>query len=135
MAVSYVIKKQETVPLTYWEESRQPWACLLFLAPLIGLYEFGVWCFADEKTPEALRNGADAWMRTWLGAAGLNGTVWAPIAVLLVLFLWHLFSWGNWKIPGDTLMGMLAESLIFALGLIALGQAQALLFQQIAATT
>ncbi|QDU81050.1 CAAX amino terminal protease self- immunity [Polystyrenella longa] len=131
MAVSYVKKKKETIPLTYWEESRQPWACLLFLTPLIGLYEFGVWYLADQRTPDALRNGADAWMRSWLGTAGLNGTVWAPMAVLLVLFLWHLLSWGKWKVSGETLVGMLAESLIFALGLIVVGQTQGLIFQQV----
>lgn len=135
MAVSYVKKKKETIPLGYWEESRQPWACLLFLTPLIVLYELGVWYLADERTPEALRNGADAWMRSWLGTAGLNGTVWAPVAVLLVLLMWHLFSWGSWKLSADTLIGMLAESLIFAFGLIVFGQLQGAIFQQILGTT
>ncbi|MEZ6045337.1 MAG: CPBP family intramembrane glutamic endopeptidase [Planctomycetaceae bacterium] len=131
MAISYVKKKEEVIPLSYWEESRQPWPCLLFLAPLIGLYELGVWFFNDEKSPDALRNGADAWMRTWLGAAGLDGAIWAPLAVLLLLLLWHLFSLGNWKVKGETLIGMLAESLLFAFGLIALGQLQGLLFHQL----
>lgn len=135
MAVGYVKKKKQVVlPADYWFESRRPLTCLVFLIPLISLYELGVWFFSSEDQPNAVRNGADFWMRSWLQNAGLHEVLWLPLAVSGLLLTWHLLSRHPWKISLDTLGGMLAESLLFAFCLIVLGQVQDLLFQQLPQT-
>jgi hypothetical protein len=45
---------------TYWHRTRRPLPSLLFLLPLLTLYEFGV-LWIGGHDPEALRNGADSW--------------------------------------------------------------------------
>ena len=52
----------------YWVESRQPLASLIFIAPLLGVYEAGVLAFGRN----AGRNGADAWMRQMLEQLGFS---------------------------------------------------------------
>jgi len=124
-----VRKKKVVLAPDYWSESRQPLSCLVFLIPLISLYELGVWFFSTEEQPDAVRNGADFWMRSWLQDAGFHEVVWLPLAVASLLFTWHLLSRHPWKISLDTLGGMFAESLLFAFCLIVLGQLQDLVFQ------
>ena len=48
--------------MSYWQSTRHPGPCLLFLAPLLAAYEIGV-VKLGGATPLALRNGADAWLR------------------------------------------------------------------------
>ena len=46
----------------YLRATRHPWACLLFLVPLLFAYELGLlWLGGDNVA--AMRNGADAWLR------------------------------------------------------------------------
>lgn len=118
----------------YWSQARQPLACLVFLAPLLLIYEFGVLWFGG-RDPEAIRNGADYWMRTWLHQAGFNHWLLLPGLVVAGLLLWHLFGQHPWRVSIDTLVGMFAESLIFAFFLIVVGQLQDLVFQQWQSTT
>ncbi|MCA9005993.1 MAG: CPBP family intramembrane metalloprotease, partial [Planctomycetaceae bacterium] len=58
---------------SYWCEARQPLVCLVFLAPLLLIYEWGVLSMGGNQ-PELLRNGADYWMRSWLSQLGFTQT-------------------------------------------------------------
>jgi hypothetical protein len=69
-----------------------------------------------------LRNGADAWMRGWLLTAGVQFPWVLPIGVAAGLFGWHLVRKDPWRVRFHTVLGMLAESLLFALLLIICGQ-------------
>lgn len=109
----------------YWSETRRPFTCLLFLAPLLIAYEIGVLWLGDGSD-ELLRNGADVWMRSWLYSAGVHQSFVLPIVVMALLLLWNFYGHMNWKVRGETLGGMLAESLIFAFLLVAAGQASKL---------
>ena len=51
--------------------SRHPWPCLLFLLPLLAAYELGVHRLSGGQ-PDALRNGADSWLRQGFAALGLS---------------------------------------------------------------
>ena len=101
----------------YLSATRHPWPCLLFLLPLLALYEVGV-IWLGGSQPEALRNGADAWLRWGLERFGLRQLYLAPV-LLAVLFL--LWSWLRREDrPSDLLsvwLGMAIESVVFALGL------------------
>jgi membrane protease YdiL (CAAX protease family) len=100
---------------SYLAATRHPWACFLFLLPLLAAYEGGV-LWVGGAQPEALRNGADTWLRWGLEAFGLNQLYWAP-ALLAGFFLvrsccrWH-------DRPEDTVgvwLGMAIESVVLAL--------------------
>lgn len=114
----------------YWAETRQPLVCLVFLAPLLVIYEWGVLTMGGSQ-PELIRNGADYWMRSWLSQLGLTQTFLLPALIVGTLLLWHLVLKHPWKFSGETLLGMLAESLLFAFCLIILGQLQDLAFQHL----
>ena len=103
--------------------TRHPWPCLLFLLPLLLIYECGV-VWLGGTQPEALRNGADHWLRWALESFGLNQLYWPPVLLGGVLFLWGWLRWNDR--PGDLFglwLGMAIESVLFALGLWALSRA------------
>ena len=111
----------------YWTNSRRPLSCLIFLLPLLGLYEVGVlWLGGSE--PESYRNGADHWMRAALQEIGLVQVHVLPAIVIGLLLAWHLGGRYAWKVERETLLGMSAESLLFALVLVVMGQLQNLAF-------
>jgi hypothetical protein len=98
----------------YFSATRHPWACLLFLLPLLALYEGGVlWLGGDQAA--RLRNGADAWLRWMLENFGAAHVLAAPIVVLVLMFVW---SWWRWSDrpddPVTTFFGMAFESCLFA---------------------
>lgn len=101
----------------YLSATRHPWPCLLFLLPLLAIYEVGViWLGGTE--PDALRNGADSWLRWGLEAFGLHQLYWAPVLLAAIFLVWSW--WRRWDRPRDLVsvwMGMAIESIGFALGL------------------
>jgi hypothetical protein len=107
----------------YLAATRHPWPCLIFLLPLLAVYEGGIW-WLGGKQPEALRNGADTWLHWGLEAFGLAEMYWAPVLVGLLFVLW---SWVRWSDRPDGLAGIWAgmafESLLYASGLLGLSRA------------
>jgi hypothetical protein len=101
----------------YLGATRHPWPSLLFLLPLLLAYEAGI-VWLGGRHPEALRNGADTWMRWGLGAFGLSQLYWPPVLIVVVFTAW---SWGR---RGDRPQrpvlvggGIAVESAAFAFGL------------------
>src|SRR5260370_23161355 len=68
----------------YLLSTRHPWPTLLILVPLLTAYETGI-VWLGGANPQAMRNGADAWLRWGLEAFGLDQMVIAPI-LLIALF-------------------------------------------------
>jgi len=114
----------------YWLLAKRPLACLVFLFPLLALYEVGV-IWTAEDDPAAVRNGADAWMRSGLESLGVPFGFLLPLLVIAGLLGWHLWVRDPWKISGETLMGMFAESVLFAFLLIVAGQLQNVAFEKL----
>ena len=118
----------------YWGETRRPFSCLLFLAPLLIAYEIGVLWLGDGRE-ELLRNGADVWMRSWLYSVGVHQSFVLPLVVLALLLLWNFYGYFNWRVRPETLGGMLAESLIYAFVLVVAGQASDLICRRVGLPT
>lgn len=118
----------------YWNETHRPLTCLVFLAPLLAAYEVGV-LWLGGRDPDAIRNGADSWLRSGLELLGLNQPWLLPAMIIVGLLVWHLARQEPWKVSVETMTGMLAESLLFAFALIVLGQIQSYGLRQWHATT
>ncbi|MEZ6057271.1 MAG: CPBP family intramembrane glutamic endopeptidase [Planctomycetaceae bacterium] len=104
----------------YWFEARRPFAALLFLLPLLAIYEFGVLSLGVESV--IARNGADCWMRGWLMQVGMTHHWVLPLLVVGVLITWHVQTGDRWRCSFETLKGMFGESLLFAILLVTFGQ-------------
>jgi membrane protease YdiL (CAAX protease family) len=113
---------------TYWVQSRQPLASLLFIAPLLATYEVGVVILG----PYAIRNGADAWLRCVLDAIGLGQYFLLPILTICILLAWHHTTHQPWRIHGQVFYGMVAESCLAAIALRFVLEAQGRLLQTLA---
>jgi membrane protease YdiL (CAAX protease family) len=108
--------------MSYWQATRHPGPCLLFVAPLLIVYEIGVLSLTGDATP-TLRNGADAWLRDGLSAMNLNHPIAAPAFVVLLLIAW--FWRQRDSIPDDApnlCLGMALESVAAALVLWSLSR-------------
>lgn len=110
-----------SAPTSYWHETRRPWVNLVFIAPWLVLYEGGVWLSAQMGQPA--RNGADAWLRTVLDRTGWPLAWLLPLLVLGTLWVWHRWKQESCRVAPDTLGGMIGESVLYACGLILIGQA------------
>jgi hypothetical protein len=99
----------------YFSATRHPWACLLFLVPLLAAYEGGMlWLGGDQAAQ--LRNGADTWFRWGLELFGAAHVLAAPVVVLLVMLLWSWWRWSDRpRDPITTFFGIAFESCIFAI--------------------
>jgi hypothetical protein len=113
----------------YWAETKRPFVCLLFLAPLFIVYEIGVLWLVDGRD-EPLRNGADVWMRSWLYALGVHQSFVLPLVAMGLLLVWNFYGYFTWRVRAETLGGMFAESLIYAFILVVAGQASELICRQ-----
>ena len=111
----------------YWSDTRRPLTSLLFLLPWIAIYEIGILMLSQPGSNE-LRNGADYWMRSLLALSGAGQILLLPMLVIAILLSWHLIRRYSWTIRIETQVGMLAESLLLAVALVAVGQLHHLLF-------
>ena len=115
----------------YWSDARTPLSSLLFLIPWIVVYEFGVLVMGQDQ-PDVVRNGADFWMRSLLLQLGFGHGMLLPAIVVTMLLAWHVLRKNPWQVCVETQIGMLAESLLLAIGLVAVGQCHDILFRQLA---
>lgn len=120
----------DSISADYWSLSRHPLPSLVFLLPLLLIYEWGVLSLS-RSSAVTIRNGADIWMRAWLQSAGFGHALLLPTLVVVILLTWHVCGRYPWRVCGETLMGMLAESLLFAFVLIIAGQLQDLAFRKL----
>src|SRR5262245_48987044 len=113
----------------YWTQAQRPLAAPLFLLPLLAVYEFGILSLGGDHA-DLLRNAADCWLRQWLLAAGVMHPWLLPVAVIGLLGGWHLTARHPWRCSPETLVGMLAESLLFAMMLVLVGQGLHFVFEK-----
>lgn len=106
----------------YWSATKHPWACILFVLPLLAIYEIGLYAHG-HAAPTEMRNGADVWLRAGLHEVGVSRVYGAPCLLVVILLAWGL--WRRDDSPFDKVgvwVGMTAESGGFALILLALSQ-------------
>ncbi len=109
--------------VSYFQATRHPWPSLLFLLPLLLAYEAGIFWLGGPQ-PDAMRNGADAWLHWGLQTVGVH-FAYAPPALLAVFFLAWSYAARD-KRPQDlvgVVTGMVIEAVFFALGLWGLSRA------------
>lgn len=104
----------------YWRQSRSPLASLAFVAPLLLAYEAGMLVAG----PQALRNGADVWLRQLLDLLGLSQYFLLPALSAGILLAWHHTTGERWRVSPPVLYGMAAESMVLALLLVAIARVQ-----------
>jgi membrane protease YdiL (CAAX protease family) len=108
----------------YWSESRRPLASLLFVAPLLIVYEGGVILLG----PQAVRNGVDIWLRGLLGLMSFGQYFLLPLLTVCLLLAWHHTTRRPWWVARGVVAGMAVESLVLAAFLWLLLQLQMLIF-------
>lgn len=97
--------------MTYFAATRHPWACLVFLVPLLAAYELGVLWIGGP-----VRNGADVWLRWGLERYGVNQFLAAPLLVVGLFLLRSLLAWnGRPKHILAIVLGMFVECVAFAI--------------------
>jgi len=114
----------------YWRLAREPLASLCFLLPLLITYELGVAWVGDQQG-QIVRNGADCWMRSALVQLGMDHPLLLPGLVVSVLIIWHVCGKYRWRISTGTLLGMFAESLLYAFLLLFVGRLQGVAFDRL----
>lgn len=120
-----------SAPVTgsYWEQSRGPLASLAFVAPLLVVYEGGV-LFAG---PQALRNGADVWLRQFLDLLGFGNYFLLPALTAGILLGWHHTTSQPWRLSRRVLGGMAVECGGLAICLVLIAHLQSALLGAMAA--
>jgi hypothetical protein len=104
----------------HWQNTKHPWPCLMIVLPLLGFYE---WCMVYEAnagvTP--LRAGLDAWLGSALQHINWTLPYLPSLLIGFICVSWTVLKWD--RSPPEsltTLLGMLLESVLFALALWAL---------------
>lgn len=97
----------------YWSLSRQPLTSLAFTAPLLLIYEAGLLCLGRD----AVRNGAEAWLRTVLETIGFTAYFLLPILIVGILLAWQHLLRQPWRVSRNVLYGMGVECLLLSIGL------------------
>ncbi|HUT13443.1 MAG TPA: CPBP family glutamic-type intramembrane protease [Thermoguttaceae bacterium] len=95
---------------TYWVESRQPLASLVFIAPWLVVYEAGMFL----PVTIAVRNGADAWLRQFLAWVGFGQYFLLPILTVCILLGWHYTTRKPWRFSRGLLWNMAGECALLA---------------------
>ncbi len=94
----------------YWVQSRRPLASLVFIAPLLVVYEAGVLVLGTEQ----VRNGADVWLRQLLDQLGFGQYFLLPTLTVCALLAWHYLTREPWQLSRGLMLGMAAECIALA---------------------
>ena len=92
------------------------------MLPILAIYEIGV-AWLGGPSADALRSGADSWMRRGLAAAGQTDRWLPPLAIILALLAWEAANPRGWRLSFGCLAGMALESFVLALALVGLSRA------------
>jgi membrane protease YdiL (CAAX protease family) len=104
----------------YWTESSRPLMSLIFIAPMLVVYEVGVVLLGQP----AVRSGADVWLRKLLSIAGIDQYFLLPLLTFCILLAWHHVKGDRWHVRWMVLYGMWIESIVLGAALLLLGYCQ-----------
>ncbi|MSQ89925.1 MAG: CPBP family intramembrane metalloprotease [Phycisphaerales bacterium] len=121
-------KTRRAVATTYFDRSRQPLEILLFLAPFVVFYEIGLE-LALRGSQGTWTNGAHERLFRLFANFGVDATrlslpalALPALALLVVLLVWQMLLRKPWTVHLPTVVGMFAESVLFALALLVIAQ-------------
>ena len=112
----------------YSVESRRPLTSLVFIAPLLIVYEVGILLLG----PQAVRNGADVWLRQFLEFVGFGQYFLLPALTVFILLAWHYTTHQPWRVRAGVLWCMAIECVALAVCLRLILHLQGSLLQTIA---
>ena len=111
-------------PVGYFEASAYPLTSLLFVVPLIVAYEYGTrWWASDPVSHAQQRIVAFNLMQQFFALWGVSGQYMPAGAVASILIAWHLARGDRFAARPSVLAGMVLESGMYAVPLVALGYA------------
>ncbi|MEM6458741.1 MAG: CPBP family intramembrane glutamic endopeptidase [Planctomycetota bacterium] len=99
---------------SYWDRTQWPLQSLLFLLPLLVVYEIGAVVFApagDERLPQIYAERMLGQFFDWLGVTGYHLPAAAAVAVLLLM---HLVRRDPWHVEPRLYGVMAVESVLLA---------------------
>lgn len=102
----------------YFQRSELPLYALVFLLPAMILFEIGI--SFHPADPIAFHI-----LQLFFNQLGATGRFIPLLSIVAILLTWHIARKDPWKIDMETLWGMLVESVLLALPLLALGIAVA----------
>lgn len=105
----------------YWQTTRHPWPCLLFVLPLLAFYE-GSMLYQAMEGLQPYRAGLDAWMHTSLARLHWNADYLPSLLIGAICISWAVILWD--RSPPEnlsTLAGMFIECIVYSLVLWGLG--------------
>lgn len=112
------------LPAGYLQRSELPLASLVFLLPLIVLYEIGTRHFAtDPAAHTELRIVAFKLMQDFFWLFGASGKYLPAMAIVCILMAWHIARNDTWQVKPGTLAGMAIEGVAWSLPLLIFGTA------------
>jgi len=107
----------------YFHDSEKPLTSLLFVLPMVIVYEFGTrWYATDPVHGTEQRVIAFNLMRQFFDLLGAHGRYLPCFAIVSVLFTIHLLKRDSWVVRPTTLLGMGMESALLAIPLLLAGQ-------------
>lgn len=111
----------------YLDLSQRPLQILIFLLPLVGLYEVGTWLYASGAAigasgDEAIIVSARKLLSDFFGAFGVSGLYLPGLALITVLLVWHVLARDPWEVHLGVPLVMLVESFLLAIPLLVLDQ-------------
>src|SRR4051812_39039736 len=96
---------------SYWRESELPLPSLLFLLPLIVIYEVGTRYFTSGALAGREEQViAFTLLSRFFSLFGAHGRHLPALAVIVILLAWHIARRDRWHVTGQTLCGMALES-------------------------
>jgi hypothetical protein len=103
----------------YWTLSTRPLHALVFLLPLVVLYEVGSFLYLKDMTTGARTTVlAENMLRVFLENMGVLGLLVPGLSVITVLLVWHVVSKDRWGIKPVVVLGMHLESALWAVPLL-----------------
>jgi Type II CAAX prenyl endopeptidase Rce1-like len=106
---------------SYWSTTRRPLPGLAFILPILLCYEGGV-IWLGGPTADALRAGADAWVRQGLASFGFTDRWILPVSLVAGMLGWQAVDRRDWRFHPSILLGMAIESLLLAFVLVGLSK-------------
>ncbi|HVT90741.1 MAG TPA: hypothetical protein VHD56_17945, partial [Tepidisphaeraceae bacterium] len=98
----------------YFQRSELPLASLIFLTPLLIIYEAGTRYFSSEIV-------AFTWMQGVFHLVGASGRHLPALAVVSILLACHIVRHDPWEVRPAHLFGMVLESVLLAIPLMLIG--------------
>lgn len=113
-------KRRPDLLAGYVEQARKPLHILLFVGPLVILYEIALFALLPRH-PDLLPNLAHQSLLRFFTTFGVAGQVLPGLVLLVVLLLWQVLSGNSWKPRWFVPPGMAIESLLAAMPLVVAG--------------